>query len=344
MKYFKFSFVVTLLGLLGALFWGGPTGAILAVILSIMEVSLSFDNAVVNAAVLKNMDEKWRARFLVWGILIAVFGMRLLFPVLIVSIATRHSLWAVTLMALNSPKAYAAQLLKAHVSIAAFGGMFLMLVFLSFMLDDNKEVHWIHVLESALSKLGKLESVQVVSALLILMVAQNFVPAADKVTVLLSGLAGIILFVLVGSFSSLFEQEGLENLTKTTTYNAGLMSFIYLEILDASFSLDGVVGAFAITSDIVIIMIGLAIGAMFVRSLTIFLVEKGTLDEYVYLEHGAHYAIGALAAIMLASMVYHIPEIVTGLIGLGFIALALISSILKKMNESKADGARLEIK
>lgn len=330
MQYFKLSFAVTIIGLICALLWGGPIGILIAVILSVMEVSLSFDNAVVNASILKTMDEKWRKRFLLWGILIAVFGMRLVFPVLIVAMATGHSLWDVSLMALNAPKEYAHQLEKAHVSIAAFGGMFLMLVFLAFVLDDNKEVHWIRVLESGLAKLGKLESVEVVAALIVLIIAQSFVPVHDKVTVLLSGLFGVILFVLVGSFSSLFEQQRLENMLDATIKNAGAVNFIYLEIIDASFSLDGVVGAFAITSDVVIIMIGLAIGAMFVRSLTIFLVERGTLDQYIYLEHGAHYAIGALAVIMLASIVVHISEVITGFIGLAFIGFSLLSSILSK--------------
>jgi hypothetical protein len=333
MKYFKASFFVTLIGLICAFLWGGGVGVLIAAILSVMEVSLSFDNAVVNASVLKTMDDKWRRRFLVWGMLIAVFGMRLVFPVLIVAIATGHGLVDVTMMALNSPKEYAHQLEKSHVSIAAFGGMFLLLVFLSFVLDDNKEVHWIHLLESGLSKVGKLESIEVVVAIIVLMIAQGFVPEHDRVTVMLSGLFGVVLFVLVGSFATLFESQGLENMIGNTAKNAGAMSFIYLEILDASFSLDGVVGAFAITSDVVIIMVGLAIGAMFVRSLTIFLVEKETLDQYIYLEHGAHYAIGALAMIMLASIVMHISEVITGFIGLAFIVLSLISSVISKRKE-----------
>ena len=114
----------------------------------------------------------------------------------------------------------------------------------------------------------------------------------------------------------------------TGVIKAGLGGFIYLEVLDASFSFDGVIGAFAITSDVVIIMLGLAIGAMFVRSMTIYLVEKGTLDAYIFLEHGAHYAIGALAFIMLASGTgVHVPEVVTGLIGVAFIVWAVIASI-----------------
>jgi len=120
----------------------------------------------------------------------------------------------------------------------------------------------------------------------------------------------------------------------------GIGGFLYLEVLDASFSFDGVIGAFAITSDVVIIMLGLAIGAMFVRSMTVFLVHKGTLDEFVYLEHGAHYAIGILAVIMLASMKFHIPEIFTGLIGVAFILASLWSSVQhRKKQEALALSA-----
>jgi hypothetical protein len=116
-------------------------------------------------------------------------------------------------------------------------------------------------------------------------------------------------------------------------------------VLDASFSFDGVIGAFAITTDVVIIMLGLAIGAMFVRSLTVFLVKKGTLDEFVFLEHGAHYAIGILAVIMLASMKFHIPEVVTGLVGVAFIVASLWSSIRYKKEQRalEAHAAAKEI-
>jgi hypothetical protein len=112
-------------------------------------------------------------------------------------------------------------------------------------------------------------------------------------------------------------------------------------VLDASFSFDGVVGAFAISSDILQITLGLGIGAMYIRSLTVFLVRKGTLDDYVYLEHGAHYAIGALAVILLVGIKYHIPEIVTGLIGVAFIGLALGSSILRNRREGAAEEKEL---
>lgn len=118
-----------------------------------------------------------------------------------------------------------------------------------------------------------------------------------------------------------------------------LISFIYLELIDASFSLDGVLGAFALSKDIIIISIGLAIGAMFVRSLTIMLVEKKTLAQFIYLEAGAHWAIGALSILMLVSAVREVPEVLTGLIGLLFIVGAFISSIMhnKKLERCIAE-------
>ncbi len=107
----------------------------------------------------------------------------------------------------------------------------------------------------------------------------------------------------------------------------GLAGFLYLELLDASFSFDGVAGAFAMTQNLLIIALGLGAGAMFVRSFTLLLVERGTLDTYRYLEHGAFWAVGVLAAIMLGGVEFHVPEAVTGLLGAVLIVLALGSSI-----------------
>jgi hypothetical protein len=153
------------------------------------------------------------------------------------------------------------------------------------------------------------------------------VEGGQKLVVLVSGLWGVLIYVAVDGISSLLEKEEQGSNVGDMVKRGGIGGFLYLEVLDASFSFDGVIGAFAITSDVVIIMLGLAIGAMFVRSMTVFLVEKGTLDEFVYLEHGAHYAIGILALIMLASIKYHIPEIFTGLVGVAFILASLWSSV-----------------
>jgi hypothetical protein len=174
-------------------------------------------------------------------------------------------------------------------------------------------------------------SVSVMIALGTLMACMGLVEEAQKMVVLMAGLWGILIYVGVDAISSMLEQD--DKAVGGMVVKGGIGGFMYLEVLDASFSFDGVIGAFAITSDVVIIMLGLAIGAMFVRSLTVFLVEKGTLEEFIYLEHGAHYAIGILAAIMLASMKFHIPEIFTGLIGVAFIGASLWSSVRHKRQQ-----------
>jgi hypothetical protein len=122
---------------------------------------------------------------------------------------------------------------------------------------------------------------------------------------------------------------------------SGLGGFIYLNILDASFSFDGVIGAFALSNNMIIIALGLSIGAFFVRSMTIHLVKKGTLAEYLFLEHGAFWAIIALGIIMLASAKFHIPETITGLIGATLIGLSLWWSVRHKRKEESA-GASLQ--
>lgn len=338
MRHFKYSLLVAVAGLIAAFLWGGPTGLFIATVLSILEISLSFDNAVVNASVLKGMDAKWQTRFLTWGILVAVFGMRLIFPIAIVAVVADMGMIEVTQMALEDPNTYSAHLHASHVEISAFGGMFLLMVFLSFFLDETKKLHWWGIIEEKLAAvIGKLESIEILISLGILWIFQSFLPPEEKLSGLLSGVSGIMLYVLVDSVPKLFvgEEETGEALARAAK-RTGLGGFLYLEVLDASFSFDGVIGAFAITKDLIIIMLGLAIGAMFVRSITVYLVRKGTLDEYIYLEHGAHYAIGALALIMLASTQIDIPEVVTGLIGAAFIGLALFSSI----RQSKAEKGK----
>lgn len=336
MQHFRLSGIITLVCLAIAFSWSGIAGVFIAVILGILEVSLSFDNAVVNASILKRMDERWQQYFLTWGILIAVFGMRLLFPVTIVAVATGIDFVGVANMALHEPATYAQHLDDSHIQIAAFGGMFLLMVFFGFLFDNDRELHWLGVVEKKLASFGKLESIEVILSLSTLLIIQAYLPQDARLSALISGVAGVILFVVVDSAAALFEDEEEGEEVSSAIKKGSVMSFLYLEVLDASFSFDGVIGAFAITQDVVIIMLGLAIGAMFVRSLTVYLVRQGTLDEYVFLEHGAHYAIGSLAGIMLASMSHHIPEVVTGLIGAVFIALSVYSSILYKREHANA--------
>lgn len=301
-------------------------------ILAVMEVSLSFDNAVVNASVLKNWDEYWKKVFLTIGILVAVFGMRLLFPLLIVAQTSDMGILEVWNLAINNPTDYSNKLTHHHAEISAFGGMFLLLVFLNFILDEEKETHWLGAIEERLGSMGRIDSLAIFLAIISLVSSLAFIPIESKLAVLLAGIMGILTYIGVDIIGALLESE--EDISVGDVVKKGSIGgFLYLEVLDASFSFDGVIGAFAITKDIVAIMLGLGIGAMFVRSLTIFLVDKGTLDEYVYLEHGAHYAIGVLAFIMLLGMHFHISEIFTGLIGVAFILASLWSS-LKYKNQS----------
>ncbi|MFJ6137820.1 DUF475 domain-containing protein [Kitasatospora sp. NPDC092286] len=354
LRTFGWSFAITVIGLIAAgLLWGAE-GFGIVLILSILEISLSFDNAVVNATVLKRMNPYWQKIFLTVGVLIAVFGMRLVFPLLVVGLTAHLNPATVVDLALNSDKTfngstYGQYLEAANPAIAAFGGVFLLMIFLDFIFEE-KDYNWLAWIERPLEKVGKLEAFSSVVALVALLLAANFFAEEHAETVLLAGILGLVTYLVVNGLSSIFE-SGLEEEEEKEAEaeksgksiiqvggKAAFFLFLYLEVLDASFSFDGVVGAFAISSDIFMITLGLGIGAMYIRSLTVFLVRKGTLDDYVYLEHGAHYAIGALSAILLVGIKYHIPEIVTGLIGVAFIGLALGSSVLRNRREAAEGG------
>ena len=350
LKYFLGSYIVTAAGLIGAYLWGnhvhpgsGLQCVFIALVLGVLEVSLSFDNAVVNAMKLEKMSEVWRHRFITWGIAIAVFGMRFLFPILVVAIFAKLSMLEVFKVATTNADKYAGYLHQTHAPIVTFGGMFLIMLFFNYFFDHKKDVHWIRHIEQPLSTLDHMRGIEIVLSLILLILTQNFIPDEQKVHVLIAGLSGIITYLVIDGFTHFLEKHE-EMRTASSAGKAigctGLISFIYLELIDASFSLDGVLGAFALSKDIIIITIGLSIGAMFVRSLTILLVEKKTLAQFRYLEHGAHWAIGALACLMLVSNVREVPEVITGLIGLGFIVAAFISSVAhnKKMSNLIADG------
>jgi hypothetical protein len=365
LKTFGWSFAVTALGLVAAVLYGGWTAFGVVAILSVLEISLSFDNAVVNAGILKKMNVFWQKIFLTVGILIAVFGMRLVFPVVIVAISAQLGPIEAVDLALTDKDRYQELVTDAHPSIAAFGGMFLLMIFLDFIFED-RDIKWLGWLERPLAKLGKVDMLSVCIALIILTItSMTFATHAhqhggahvDKAqTVLISGIAGLITYMIVGGLSGYFEdkleeEEEREHEVEEEAKRSGkqvsavrlagkaaFFMFLYLEVLDASFSFDGVIGAFAITNDIVMMALGLGIGAMYVRSLTVYLVRQGTLDEYVYLEHGAHYAIGALSLILLVTIQYEINEVITGLIGVVLIAWSFWSSVRRNRALAAAGG------
>ncbi|MET7688263.1 DUF475 domain-containing protein [Streptomyces sp. NPDC005483] len=365
LKTFGWSFAVTALGLVAAVLYGGWEGFGIVAILSILEISLSFDNAVVNAGILKKMNAFWQKIFLTVGVLIAVFGMRLVFPVVIVAISAKMGPIEAVDLALNNKDHYQELVTDAHPAIAAFGGMFLLMIFLDFIFED-RDIQWLRWIERPLAKLGKVDMLSVCIALVVLLItAFTFATHAhqhggahvDKAqTVLISGIAGLITYMVVGGLSGYFEdkleedeereheeeeQAERQGKPKSAVLMAGqaaFFMFLYLEVLDASFSFDGVIGAFAITNDIVLMALGLGIGAMYVRSLTVYLVRQGTLDDYVYLEHGAHYAIGALAVILMVTIQYEIHEIITGLVGVILIGWSFWSSVRRNKALAAAEG------
>ncbi|ATZ26877.1 DUF475 domain-containing protein [Streptomyces lavendulae] len=372
LKTFGWSFAVTALGLAAAVFYGGWPAFGIVAILSILEISLSFDNAVVNAGILKKMNAFWQKIFLTVGVLIAVFGMRLVFPVVIVAISAKIGPIEAVDLAMNDKDMYQQLVTDAHPSIAAFGGMFLLMIFLDFIFED-RDIKWLAWLERPLAKLGKIDMLSACIALIILVItSMTFATHAhqhggahvDKAqTVLVSGVLGLITYMIVGGLSGYFEnkleeEEEAEHEAEEEAKKSGkpvsavvmagkaaFFMFLYLEVLDASFSFDGVIGAFAITNDIVLMALGLGIGAMYVRSLTVYLVRQGTLDDYVYLEHGAHYAIGALAVILLVTIQYEINEIITGLVGVVLIAWSFWSSVRRnnRLAAEGGDGAQAEV-
>jgi len=354
LRIFGVSLVVTVLALIAGYLYGGPTALFLVVVLGILEISLSFDNAVINANVLARMSRFWQRIFLSVGILVAVFGMRLLFPLLIVWITAGLAPVAAFELALNPPTdgspTYEDLITRSHHQIAAFGGIFLLMLFLDFVLND-RDLKWLNWFEEPLARIGRLEQLPVVVAAGTLLAVAGFLATPEQRTsVMIAGVPGLVTYLVIKSFSKLFHPPGMSDEGSATptqsgpgtvekaTGKAGLFLFLYLEVLDATFSFDGVIGAFAITADPIVIALGLGlIGAMFVRSITIFFVRKGTLTQYEYLEHGAHWAIGALAGILLISIGHHVPEVVTGLVGVTLISAAYVSSVVRNRRRGKPE-------
>lgn len=355
-RIFGISLLVTLAALALGYFHGGLNALFLLIALGILEVSLSFDNAIINAAVLKRMSAFWRQMFLTIGILIAVFGMRLLFPLLIVwataGIDPVHALQ----LALDPPPhgalefpdgspSYEKLVASAHPQIAGFGGIFLLMLFLDFVVHD-RDIKWLKWIEVPFARIGRLGEVSVVTSAVVLVLAGTQLTHSSEecATVLTAGLLGLVTYLIVNGLSQAFRPAGVDDGADPSgpalaVGKAGLTLFLYLEVLDAAFSFDGVTGAFAITSDPIVIALGLGlIGPMFVRSITIYLVQQQTLHRYVYLEHGAHWAIGALSLIMLASIEqrYQTPELVSASVGVVFVGAAFGWSLLRNRRAAQA--------
>lgn len=303
----------------------GLSGLLVVIILSAIEITFSFDNAVVNAKILQKMTPFWQRMFMTVGIIIAVFGVRILLPLMIVAMTARLGFTHVVDLALNHPVEYAHHLENAHHLITAFGAAFLLMLFLDFILEPQ-HVMWLRKIETFFIRIGKLQRVSLLITLLVIAEASLWLaPEGKELEVLLAGLTGLVAYIVINTIDALFAYDKPHaKVTASNALKAGLASFFYLEMIDASFSLDGVIGAFAITDNILFIAIGLGVGAIYVRSLTVHMLRRGILGKYIYLEHGAHYAVGVLALVMLASLKVQIPDAVAGVSGM----VVIIASIL----------------
>jgi len=327
------ALVILVAGLVTAFSLGGWPQVLLVAVLAAFEVAMSFNNAIVNASVLEKMNPFWRKMFMTVGLVIAVIGMRLLFPVAIVATTANLSWGRVLDLALHYPLRYAHLLTLVHPLIAAFGSMFLLMLCLDFLIDSGKRVHWIDAIERPLARGGRFKVLPVVICLFLLGIVAVPIPATERSHVIMAGLIGLGVYLLVRTIGRLFMNETDESQAKAAGW-AGFILFLYLEILDSSFSLDGVVGAFAITTNVLTIALGLAIGAFFVRELTVFLVRKRLLERLIYLEHGAQYSVGILAILLAVGLICNLPGIVTGLIGIAVIGASLASSVLESRKAS----------
>lgn len=323
LRFFGISLLITIAAILIAFFELGPAAAYTTIVLIAIEIAFSFDNAIINAKVLERLSRLWQQLFLTVGMVIAIVGMRFVFPILIVMITAGLSWGSVIDLALYHPEQYGEYLAEAHTSIASFGGAFLLTLTLYFFIDEGKREHWLRRFESLLQKGGSVWLPPLLSALTVIILAQF--AGHEASTVLQAGLIGVVSYaglkLLIDSLGKLAPKE-----QKIYSGWPAFFAFLYLQILDASFSFDGVLGAFAITDKVLLIVLGLGVGAIWVRSLTVYFVRHGTLNAYKYLEHGAHYAIFVLSVALLGSIYIEVPDAITGIVGLGVIGASFISS------------------
>jgi hypothetical protein len=340
----------------------------LCLVVGILEISMSFDNAVVNVIILSRMNETWQRRFLTWGVPIATFGMRFTLPIGVVWIASGLAPWQALPRAFSPPANHAAfypdgtpsyetALGIAGPLILGFGSMFLLPLAMKWI-TEKREVTWLGWAERPMAKAGRMEAIFVVLSLAIFLgitstlVATHHLAHDKLATVLTAGMIGLGSYLLVTGLETFFNVEededqstiGAVTRTAAGVATGGLATFAYLEMLDASMSFDGVIGSFAITSDPIIIALGTGlIGSMAVRSITIYLHRHGVLKEFVYLEHGAHWAIGILAIIMMVEIGIKVPDLVTSLVGVVLIGAAFLTSIVKKRRENRFAGEVAEL-
>ncbi len=325
MKSILFSILISLFLLAGlGLITLKAELVLMAILLALLEITLSLDNAVVNVKTLTKMPPIWQRRFLYFGLPFAVFGMRLIFPVVLVALTTPMTLTQVIQVAIQNPPLYANALHEGMPLISGFGGGFLLMVFFNFLIEK-----W-----ECSNKIGlilPIALVLVIGAGLTMLFSSEHVSRLSFFESIFFGAGLNFIFQVLENASRIFKKSEVKQHPGLLSgfFSKGFLGFLYLEVLDASFSFDGVLGAFAITQNIFVIMIGLGIGALFVRSFTLWMLEHKTVQKWKYLNDGAHYAVLFLAICILGENFYSIPEFVIALVSVLIITGSIGLSRLK---------------
>lgn len=258
--------------------------------LVLFEVISSVDNAIVNANILKTVPEKFRKFFLFWGLLLAVFVMRGVLPFVIVWLANINLPITETFRLVFSDPALMEKALEHSKPLLLLGGgVYLFFVFLAWLFLEEKK--YAFLVEGFIHRQGVwfyAISSFFITAVIYFSVIRNPMLA-------LAASVGTTVFFLTDGFRKNAEE------TKNNLEKKGNMKIwsklLYLEVLDASFSIDGVIGAFAFTMSVPLILIGNGIGAVVVRQFTV----KGInlISKFDYLKNGAMYSIGMLGGLMV---------------------------------------------
>ena len=301
--------------------------------LIVFEAINSIDNAIVNAYVLKSMSEKWRKIFLFWGMLFAVFVIRGALPFLMV--------W-LTIPGIGFGQAFAAMFSSSHEATVAIeagrplllmgAGVFLMLLYLHWLFLEEKKPLF------AADKLMKPQYGIWFFAFSAVILVSLLYFARDNPMLMLSAAIGNAAFFILYGFREQAEKQSVRLMEKAGSMG-DLSKFLYLEVLDASFSFDGVFGAFAFTTSIPLILIGNGIGAFIVREMTIKSVDR--IAKYRFLKNGAMTSIGFLgAAIVIESFGIELPEFLPTLVMLSFVGVAFYES--RKFLKNNSDNLKTE--
>ena len=296
--------------------------------LIIFETVNSIDNAIVNAYVLKTMSEKWRKVFLFWGILTAVFIMRGLLPLLVVWLSVPEIGFLGAFKAMFDSNPEIAELMEARKGIILIGaGVFLLLLYLHWLFLEEK--HPLFVVDKFIKPNY---GVWFFAAAAIMLAALLYLARSSPYLMLSAACGNAIFFIMYGFREQAEKQK--KRIIGRMSQISDLSKLMYLEVLDASFSFDGVMGAFAFTTSVPLILVGNGIGALIVRDLTIRSIEK--VAQYRFLKNGAMTSIGLLGIFIIAkSFGLKIPEFLPTLITILLVGIAFWQS--KKFLKKNAD-------